>query len=359
MNLHDTFITIFIFLALSTPSKSQNTGCLNFDGNSQLIPSTSQALNNIGTGDFTFEAWVSGEPVGNSPHPTIFSNRSSLTVGTDFFFHNYWGGSQSKMLCVQLNGLNYLLVDNGTYGGEILDGECHHVAVTRSGSTITFYVDGIPFGTRNIGDNPSISSSQPIWIGKDHIVNSTFNGSIENLKIWSIALTEQEINGSMMCEPLDYEYLEAHWRLNEGTGQLVTESVSNTQDHLGNGTSIESDDPIWGNNCCASGIEACDSITPFDVDTPFGVDVYLDLPNVVTPNMDNQNDIFIPVRMFGISNLHCVIFNRWGNLVYETDNLNIAWDASSVSDGVYYYIINYEDIHQRKSTKQGTIQVLK
>jgi gliding motility-associated-like protein len=68
------------------------------------------------------------------------------------------------------------------------------------------------------------------------------------------------------------------------------------------------------------------------------------LPNVFTPNGDNINDILHPLPYWSVEKIDLKIFNRWGNLVYQTEDPDINWDGTylnekkRVSDGVYYYI---------------------
>jgi len=71
---------------------------------------------------------------------------------------------------------------------------------------------------------------------------------------------------------------------------------------------------------------------------------FYDLPNVFTPNGDNVNDIFIPVEYRFVEKVDMKIYNRWGNLVFETEDPNINWDGTNmeskkkVPDGVFYYV---------------------
>jgi gliding motility-associated-like protein len=79
-------------------------------------------------------------------------------------------------------------------------------------------------------------------------------------------------------------------------------------------------------------------------------DIYK-LPNVITLNGDDLNEVFRP---FGdedailntVLKADVKIFSRWGNLVYETNDPLINWNGENkqtnkwVSTGVYYYIIN-------------------
>jgi len=68
------------------------------------------------------------------------------------------------------------------------------------------------------------------------------------------------------------------------------------------------------------------------------------LPNVFTPNGDGFNDLFIPYPYDFVEKVDMRIFNRWGGLVYKTDNPDINWDGKNImtgedsSDGVYFYV---------------------
>ena len=72
------------------------------------------------------------------------------------------------------------------------------------------------------------------------------------------------------------------------------------------------------------------------------------LPNVFTPNNDGVNDFFRPFGDYKyIESVEMEIFNRWGNLIFKTNNPDILWDGTNqksklpCSDGVYYYICKY------------------
>jgi len=68
------------------------------------------------------------------------------------------------------------------------------------------------------------------------------------------------------------------------------------------------------------------------------------LPNVFTPNNDQQNDFFVPRTNQFVNTVNMNIFNRWGQLVFETTDPNINWDGTDfksgelLKEGVYYYV---------------------
>ncbi len=65
------------------------------------------------------------------------------------------------------------------------------------------------------------------------------------------------------------------------------------------------------------------------------------MPNVFSPNNDGQNDTFIPKVAINVENPELSIYNRWGNLIFQTADLTAGWDGKSVSEGVYYWTLTY------------------
>ncbi len=69
-----------------------------------------------------------------------------------------------------------------------------------------------------------------------------------------------------------------------------------------------------------------------------------EIPNVFSPNNDQINDILKPYAYQDVEKIDLKIFNRWGQLVFETEDPDINWDGKFmntnelVSPGVYYYI---------------------
>lgn len=81
-------------------------------------------------------------------------------------------------------------------------------------------------------------------------------------------------------------------------------------------------------------------------------------PTAFTPNNDGQNDFFvIPCLQNTTEKASIVIFNRWGNLVFETDNYISDWDGTHqnqpLPDGVYFYVLHIEG----KTPQNGSIEI--
>ena len=85
----------------------------------------------------------------------------------------------------------------------------------------------------------------------------------------------------------------------------------------------------------------------------------LELPNVFSPNNDGINDLFIPKTIDGVVTMQTVIYSRWGDKVYETDNLMVEWDGSGAAEGTYFWVISYVDIYGTSKDLKGTVTLLK
>jgi len=90
------------------------------------------------------------------------------------------------------------------------------------------------------------------------------------------------------------------------------------------------------------------------------------IPNGFSPDFNGFNDEFKPFSNCETNDYHMKVFNRWGALVFETDNIEIGWDGTFngrlVTEGVYVYLIEYT-VNQMGETLEkrfgGDITVVK
>lgn len=88
----------------------------------------------------------------------------------------------------------------------------------------------------------------------------------------------------------------------------------------------------------------------------------IELPNVITPDGDGKNDMWMLNPKLNLANSNLVIFNRWGEEVYEAQNYANNWDGTYKStgrklpDGTYYYVLKvpFENNH----VYRGAINIL-
>lgn len=95
-----------------------------------------------------------------------------------------------------------------------------------------------------------------------------------------------------------------------------------------------------------------------------------ELPNTFTPNEDGHNDAFTPFPNYRfIDRIDMQIFNRWGNVVFETSDPAINWtglnrDGSAVAEGTYFYVCKVyerrvEGVVLRPDVLSGYIELIR
>lgn len=91
------------------------------------------------------------------------------------------------------------------------------------------------------------------------------------------------------------------------------------------------------------------------------------VPNAFTPDGDHINNIFKPVFTFGFDpqDYHLTLFNRWGEIVFESYNAEIGWngryhDQEILQQGVYVWMIQFGEIVSDKTySVKGTVTLIK
>ena len=87
------------------------------------------------------------------------------------------------------------------------------------------------------------------------------------------------------------------------------------------------------------------------------------VPSGFTPNNDGLNDRF-QIRVQGrINKFSLAVYNRWGNLVFSTNDVNNSWDGTidgtPASLGVFVYTINAMTYDNKLIRKNGTVTLLR
>lgn len=90
---------------------------------------------------------------------------------------------------------------------------------------------------------------------------------------------------------------------------------------------------------------------------------YLAVPNAFTPNGDGKNDRFRPL-LVGYQNVRFFrIYNRYGELVFDTNNIEDSWDGTfngqPVELGTYFWLIGVTDRFGKESQEKGDVIVIR
>nr|MBA2581873.1 gliding motility-associated C-terminal domain-containing protein [Bacteroidota bacterium] len=91
-------------------------------------------------------------------------------------------------------------------------------------------------------------------------------------------------------------------------------------------------------------------------------DSFLEIPNVFSPNGDGKNDMF-KVKSRGLKSYSCSIYNRWGKLVFVSDDYNVGWDGKvsgkETADGAYFVMIKAEGLDGKPYEHTGTVTLIR
>ncbi|MDQ3191931.1 MAG: gliding motility-associated C-terminal domain-containing protein, partial [Bacteroidota bacterium] len=100
-----------------------------------------------------------------------------------------------------------------------------------------------------------------------------------------------------------------------------------------------------------------DSVTVFVDD-----DLHVYIPNIFSPNKDGQNDVLY-VRGKGIKNVQFFIYNRWGEKVFESNNLIQGWDGSYKGEAapmaVYVFMVDAMLESGQRVVKKGDVTLIR
>ena len=88
------------------------------------------------------------------------------------------------------------------------------------------------------------------------------------------------------------------------------------------------------------------------------------IPNSFSPNGDGLNDVFMPAGIqLSEDGYRLEIFNRWGQMVFSTTDLNQGWDGmfrgKMVEKGtILTYLLHYQNKDGRQFVREGHVTVL-
>ena len=178
--------------------------------------------------DFTIAAWVNPAATQNWARVFDFGTGTGVNMfltpragvaGTPVRFAITTSGGGGEQ---QINGTGPLPVGTWT-----------HVAVTKSGTTGTLWVNGVPVGTNpNMTLSPSdLGNTTNNWIGRSQYADPLFNGTIDDFHIFDRALTQEQIQSLMASPGGDVGGGNVVWyTFDEDGGNTVVDASGNGRD---------------------------------------------------------------------------------------------------------------------------------
>ncbi len=138
------------------------------------------------------------------------------------------------------------------------------------------------------------------------------------------------------------------WDLGDGTrvkATSITHSYLDLEDHW-----------VYLHTVSQEGCRAMDSLLIKPPATLF-------FPNAFTPDGDGVNDLFGPVSS-SVNEFHMLIFDRWGHVVFESNDINTQWDGTVTggglaTTGVYVYKYRAKGHYYEANEKYGHVTLVR
>lgn len=220
----------FLFLLIFTNHKTFAQGGMQFTHTVpnyvELASTFNQQLHTTNT--ITVEAWCYLTTY--SFLPTLVGNYGNNTMQFLLRIDNsrpaFWveGGSGFRVV----NGTTVVPLNTWT-----------HLAGVWDGSALRVYINGVLDGTNNSVTGQFNNTTHPVRIGAS-LTSEAFSGSIDEVRIWSVARTQAQIQSTMNnCLQGSWSGLLASYSFEEGSGGTVSDRTGNGY----NGTLVSS--PSW------------------------------------------------------------------------------------------------------------------
>lgn len=207
---------LFLFYFFSAFANAQNIA-LNFGGDDDWVTGTNTSL-----------------PQGNSPR-TIEAWIKYSTSKNDMSIFNYGTFSYNQKFTLHLYNGVYIIGEGNdlSTGYNFNDGNWHHLAVTHDGTTTIVYVDGVIRGSRNTTYNTTGYDFQLGVSFRNGNWDFRFEGTIDEVRVWNVARTQQQIIDNMFVGISTSTGLIASYHLNDGIPNANNSSVTTVQDESG------------------------------------------------------------------------------------------------------------------------------
>ena len=313
----DTFFTDSLIGTSSTPWSYEVLFFSNNDTVGPSNPASSVFLSTRPTNKALYLSWQENVPWLEDSFAVFKLNK--LTSSYD-----------SIAITYQQNYLDSNLINDSTY--------CYYIK-TYGHYTVTTLPSPLINLSQRICGSPvdTIPPCPPV-------LNVTNNCGLYQGQSWGDTLTSLFTNYLQWSEPNDSCTLNViHYRIYFGSDSA----------HLSYIDSLTSPADTTFNHVQTDNLAGCYAVTAIDINgnqSHYSNIVCVDncpyyvLPNTFTPNGDGHNDLFtpFPYPRF-ITKIDMKIFNRWGDLVFETNNPDINWDGNDqktgkpCAEGVYLY----------------------
>ena len=209
------------------------TNYLKLDGTDDKVTIPANTAYDLGSGDFTMEAFVIVDVRSTVPTPIV----SKRTAAQGFVLY-----LNDNTLTLKIGSTVYT---SSTFTS-IKDQYLHQVGVSRQNGVITFYLDGRTVGTAS--STLSINSTANLLLGSDAVDASYMKGYIQNVNFSSLA-NDFTSNAGLQIAPRSSAGIIGSWYMTGCSGQTYVKdySIVSNNAYLGAVLGSESSDPVFSN----------------------------------------------------------------------------------------------------------------
>jgi hypothetical protein len=161
---------------ISTTQSKFGGSSMFFDGTGDYLTASFNSLFNLGASNFTIEFWV--------------NTSSTVAYATALRLGDTWTTGSWALYLNDSNGNGYpswwsYTLNNAlsTSGAAVNDGAWHHIALVRSTTTMTMYIDGTSRGTLAVSTSTVGDTTTKLWIARDSSNVRELAGYIDDLRI--------------------------------------------------------------------------------------------------------------------------------------------------------------------------------
>jgi gliding motility-associated-like protein len=214
---------------------------------------------------------------------------------------------------------------------------------------------------RNPMAKPDVSTTYTVTVTDNSGCSDTANVNVRVLN--KIALKAAISGTEYLCRSFDSAYFK-----DESTGNVRSRSWN-----FGNGQTASTVQPpmqyysITGNEDYYK-VRLAVSDTSGCTDTAYHLikvlsNCYIAVPSAFTPNGDGLNDYLYPVNAYKATNLLFSVFNRNGQLVFQSRDLSVKWDGTvngvQQATGVYVWLLEYNNAAGKRISSKGTTVLIR
>lgn len=326
--MYNRLLIFLLFIIITIDTTAQLLGKqLQFDGIQDYVSVPDNDYLDI-TGDYTIEAWIQSELA-----DTMLLLMKGWCAISDFAYYVEVINGHIRFVWDydgNCSSVNRYESDSAV----VFLGECAHIAIVFTNTDIKLYKNGnlIP-GTLSGSYTPVLNSNQPLLISAYHYYSGNYGlyyyGSIDELRFWNYARTQNEITVDMY-HPLsgNENGLVAYYDMEDngtGTSIVLTNKAVVTGSQL--------DGTVYGSSTSPMFVPSC----------------------VITNNdLINENNIIIYpnpakelVEIKGPQPNRIEIYNVSGNIIKTAENKN-SIAINDIPDGCYILKIHSNKIHYKK-----------